>query len=127
MLYAVRAMTATMEHLRDAGAGASDHETSRLRHLSRWGALLSGILAAGFLWIWSSGAERRAIQNMPEGERRGLLVRTVDNLKTVCEAPPDALRVFCREQAKLAVDFPECDHPCQDLAWRQLSRVPRPR
>ena len=71
--------------------------------------------------------EQRAIRNMPEGKRHALFVRTLQNLKSVCTAPEEAMHAYCAEQARLALEFSECDPACQALASRQISRVPRPR
>ena len=71
--------------------------------------------------------EQRAIRNMPEGKRHALFVRTLQNLKSVCTAPEEAMHAYCAEQARIALEFSECDPACQALASRQISRVPRPR
>jgi hypothetical protein len=64
---------------------------------------------------------------MPEPERRALLERTMENLATVCADGVDGLRDWCRGEADLAIQIPECDKVCEGLAARQLSRVPAPR
>jgi hypothetical protein len=99
----------------------------KLRSLAKWCVILAGIAVAILLMIGRELAERRAVQHMPEGERRALLFRTLENLKAVCASPEDALRDFCGEQARFVLEFLECDQPCQDLAGRQLSRVQPPR
>jgi hypothetical protein len=99
----------------------------RLPKWAKWTGLVLAIVGTILLWIHSEGAERRAIRDMPTSERQALLARTVQNLKSVCAPPSDAMRDFCREQAQLALEFQECDQVCQDLADRQLSRVQLPR
>jgi hypothetical protein len=99
----------------------------RLPGWAKWIAVGLGIAGTIVLLVWSEGAERRAIRAMPQAERQALYTRTLQNLASVCAAPNDALRDFCGEQARLALEFPECDRACQELADRQLSRVQMPR
>ena len=83
---------------------------------------MSALVVAGLAWWWSATAESRAIRALPEAERRGLYQRTMENLKTICEpAAPRAMSEFCREQAKLASQLPECDQSCQEIAHRHLT------
>ena len=105
----------------------SEPARDKLRSLVKIGLVLAGIAAAILLLMWSEGSERWAIRDMPRSERQALLSRTLENLKSVCTAPEDAMRGFCGDQARLVVEFPECDDACQNLARRQLSRVPAPR
>jgi len=82
---------------------------------------MSAIAVAGFAWWWSATAEDRALRALPEPERRGLYRRTMDNLETICEpAAPRSMRDFCRAQAQLAAQLPDCDDSCQDIARRHL-------
>jgi hypothetical protein len=90
-------------------------------------ALVAAIAGGILLWVYSEGAERRAIRDMPAPERQALFARTVQNLTSICAPPDDAMHDFCREQAQLALEFQECDRACQQLADRQLSRVQLPR
>jgi hypothetical protein len=99
----------------------------RLPAWVKWTALVVAIAGGILLLIHSEGAERRAIRDMPAPERQLLLTRTVQNLRSICSPPEDAMRDFCREQAQLALEFQECDRPCQELADRQLSRLQLPR
>jgi len=94
---------------------------------AKWSAIIMGIAGAVVLLLWSEGAERRAIRDMPKAERQTLYTRTLQNLKMVCAPPDDAMRDFCAAQARLVTEFPECDRACQELADRQLSRVQMPR
>lgn len=93
----------------------------------KWAALAVAIAGAILLLFHSEGAERRAIRDMPAPQRQALLARTVQNLRSTCSPPEDAMRDFCRDQAQLALEFQECDRPCQELVARQLSRVQMPR
>jgi hypothetical protein len=40
----------------------------------------------------------------------------VENLKSMCTAPDTSLREWCRVQADLVLEIPECDEECQGLA-----------
>jgi hypothetical protein len=83
---------------------------------------MSALAVTGVAWWWSATAESRAIRALPEAERRGLYRRTMENLETICEpAATRAMRDFCREQAQLAAQFPECDPSCQEMAGRHLT------
>jgi len=85
------------------------------------GGLLSAIAVAGGVWWWSATAEDRALRALPEPERRGLYRRTMDNLQTICEpAAPRSMRDFCRAQAELVAQLPDCDGSCQEIASRHL-------
>jgi hypothetical protein len=100
---------------------------SRLRGWVTWGLAIAGIAGVLFFCVWNEGAERRAIRDMPELQRRDLFARTLQNLKSICAPAESAMRDFCQEQARLAQLFPQCDHACQVLADQQLSRVQPPR
>jgi hypothetical protein len=83
---------------------------------------MSAIVVSVFAWWWSATAEDRAVRALPEPERRGLYRRTLENLKTICEpAAPRSMREFCRAQADLATQLPECDPSCQEIAHRHLT------
>jgi hypothetical protein len=89
-------------------------------------ALLAGVLAiATGYWWWSSGGEGREIRDLPAAQRHALYQRTLENLKTICDpAPGRSVRDFCRNQAGLALQFPECDDDCRRTARRHMS-LPR--
>jgi hypothetical protein len=79
---------------------------------------LATLVALGALWLYALDGPRSAFEQLPDSERRGLYERTLSNLKELC--PPAAakgeLRDFCREQARLLADLPECDTTCRALA-----------
>jgi hypothetical protein len=94
-------------------------------------AFVSALAGAGLLaciagyWWWSSAGEGREIRALPAEQRQGLYRRTLENLKTICDpAPGRSMREFCRSQATLALQFPECDDDCRRTARRHLS-LPR--
>ncbi len=123
-------MPRRLELVGDSRESEMRDERSRLGRLPawvKWTALAVVVVGTILAFIYSGGAERRAIQEMPARERQALFARTVQNLRSVCSEPEDAMRGFCREQAQLALEFRECDTSCQALAARQLSRVQLPR
>lgn len=111
----------------EATEAAEELHLGRVPRWLKWTTLVLGIAGVILLFIYSEGSERRAIRDLPEPERHALLERTLQSLKSICSSPSDAMRDFCREQARLAMLFPECDVSCQELADRQLSRVQLPR
>jgi hypothetical protein len=87
---------------------------------------LAVMAAFSVLWVWDRGSERRAIRTLPDGERRALYERTLENLRSVCALPESGdLQSFCRQQAELIVDLPECDAACRDLARDHRQRPSR--
>jgi hypothetical protein len=84
---------------------------------------LAGVLS---LVGWCQGAEGRSIRALPAPERRALFARTLENLATVCAESPDGMHDYCEGQARLALEFSECEAACQALATGHISRaVPR--
>ena len=123
------AMNAKLEWVSETSEAEMPDEQPLLRvpGWAKWSAIIVGIAGAIVLLVWSEGAERRAIRGMHQPERQQLYARTLQNLKSVCAPPDDAMRDFCAAQARLVTEFPECDRACQELADRQLSRVQMPR
>jgi hypothetical protein len=121
------AMTARLEVTQEfERPEARPHHRGLLR-VARWAALVAVIASLAFLVVWHEGAEGRAIRDMPTPERRALFDRTLQSLQRVCSPPVEAMRDYCGEQAWFALQFPECDHACEALAVRQISRVQIPR
>jgi hypothetical protein len=85
-------------------------------------------LVCGCILIWWLGtADTREIQALPDAQRIPLYLRTMENLTTVCDpAASRSMRVFCHNEAALALRFRECDSDpkCQEVARRHL---PQPR
>lgn len=99
-------------------------QPSRMRWLVRLLVALL-VLAIASHWWWTATRPMRAIRALPDGERRDLYRRTMENLTSICDpAPGRSFRDFCREQATLILAFPECDRPCQRIARRHQS-LPR--
>jgi hypothetical protein len=100
--------------------------TSKLRRALLLLVTFLVIAGAIALWIWQTGQEERAIADMSQNERIEFYQRTLQNLTAVCADHDDErLADFCREQAELAVRFPECDSSCADLARTFLGRGTR--
>jgi hypothetical protein len=83
---------------------------------------LVGLAVALLWWWWQQTEQGRALRALPPADRVGLYERTLENLKTVCDpAPGRSVREFCREQATIILELPECDGACRALAQRHLS------
>jgi hypothetical protein len=95
----------------------------RMRNIVKTALLVVSVVLGLFLWWWSEGAEERAIRELPERERRALFLRALENVKSVCQAPESAMQDFCRNQARMVLEFPECDETCQGVAQAQLQPV----
>jgi hypothetical protein len=95
----------------------------------RLGIAAAALLVIGVigLWIWRTGAERRAISELPREERAELYVRELASFRALCGAAPrsDALEDECAERADFIVQFPECDGPCLELARAHSERSRR--
>lgn len=96
--------------------------TEPTRSARDWiGPLVVLTLVTG-IWIWQGYSDEATFVDMPEDVRRGLYLRTLENLRTVCPAPSDPVRTeFCREQADLLLRLPECDGECRELARRHTN------
>jgi hypothetical protein len=93
----------------------------RTTWLERAGIALA-MLAAIAVVIWHLGAERRAIQSLPQAERQAAYARTFESFRSLCGTDrADSLREHCHEQAQLLLDFPECDSFCEFVISRELS------
>ena len=111
----------------DDGKTTTAPRRSKVRSLGKAALIVAGAGLAMLLLMRGEMAERRAIRQMSEGERRALFLRTLENVRSVCARAEDAMRGFCAEQARFVLEFPECDKLCQDLASGHLSRVQVPR
>ena len=89
------------------------------------GSCTTSLLALLALFAWRASLPARAIDDLPEAERRALYHRTLESLDTVCRSHPASLEDFCREQAELAVRFRECDPACHALAEPHLPHSSR--
>jgi hypothetical protein len=101
-----------------APGGAGRHEAGlpSRRHV---GIAFGVAILAALLWAWSGLRDTRAMRNLPAVERAALCQRTRENLREICQGR-DRPREFCRAQATLLLDLPECDVDCQGEARREL-------
>jgi hypothetical protein len=106
--------------------GSSSPAPARANRQIAW-RVLAVLLAAGVLlaFLWSLGAEQRAIGRMDPAERRAVYEQAFGELQRLCGSGPrdDALEKRCVEQIQFVSQFPECDAPCQEIA---RSHTPRP-
>jgi hypothetical protein len=79
-------------------------------------ALLLGMAA---LWAWQVHLRARA----PNPQRVELFNRTYASVLESCRPPKAALEAYCRDQATLLLDYPECDEACVALV-REIRREP---
>jgi len=86
----------------------------RTKRAGRWLALWLVILAVALTaaWVWQ-GAARRRVQDPHRGE---MYQRTLESVRTICFPPKPGVESYCRDQALLLLEFPECDPSCVALA-----------
>jgi hypothetical protein len=92
-------------------------DRQRIRH---WTVLGLTGLALALYWLWSATGEWRAVRQIPPEERAALQQGALEALRTVCARGDPALDDYCRAQARLLLDLPECDAACRELAARRL-------
>ncbi len=87
------------------------------------GLLLAVAAIAVVILLWPREAEKHALRDLPQTERKALFERTLRNLTSVCPGASEALLDFCDKQAHLLLDLPECDGVCRAAARQQLERT----
>jgi hypothetical protein len=89
--------------------------------------MIGSAIALAIAGVWYQRSEEtRALRALPPAARVGLYERTLATLKSICDpAPGRSFREFCRAQAALIIELPECDAPCRQIARRHMS-LPRP-
>jgi len=94
--------------------------------MSRWWLaptlLLLGL--TGF-WLWQNNVRREAVRALPAQQRTELYRRTFEDVQSVCSPPRSGLEGYCRSQATLLLEFPECDAGCAELAHRSRGEPTR--
>jgi hypothetical protein len=80
-----------------------------------WRALwpLALALVLAIVWVWHNAAVKQEAENRRRDE---LYRRTLENVQSVCRAPEPGLESYCRAQAALLLEYPECDPDCVALA-----------
>jgi hypothetical protein len=80
------------------------------RALALWVLLLALALTAAWMW-------QRATQRGESDPHRGeLYQRTLESVRASCFPPKPGVESYCRDQALLLLEFPECDPECVALA-----------
>jgi hypothetical protein len=80
------------------------------RWLTLWLLILGGAAAA--LLVWQGARFERA----PDKHRVEMYQRTLESVRTTCFPPKAGVESYCRDQALLLLEFPECDPSCVSLA-----------
>jgi hypothetical protein len=95
-------------------------DTPSMRRLATFGWILLLLLAGAYLS--SFVGLRTPMRDLPEPQRKLLFERTQATVRDVC-APgvAESIHAFCRQQAELLLQFPECEADCQGLAKAHLS------
>jgi hypothetical protein len=71
------------------------------------------------LWLVTGQSGPSALRHLPAEERTALVQRTLANLHDICRSG-DRPREFCKEQANLLLDLPECGEACQAEARNEV-------
>jgi hypothetical protein len=79
---------------------------------NRWLVLIAVLTAVTGALLWQS-VSRWSAANPHRGE---LYQRTLENVRATCSPPKPGVESYCRDQALLLLDFPECDAACVALA-----------
>ena len=113
------------------GMKSGRRDTARLRREARWRGRTSDgggvrlilvvlgiavVLGAllGMLY-WFADSQRQEAREMPPAERRELYLHVVHGMEAFCRADGAAPDQWCRAQADLLADLPECDEPCRQM------------
>lgn len=110
----------------DAAPESAPARPSPSGRFPRWTGVALAVCGGAALVVLVAvlvGADQRALQRLPVQERAALYQRTMENLTSVCATEGHSLHDFCRDQAQLALMFPECDRKCEATA-RELLRTP---
>lgn len=73
--------------------------------------------------MWSLGAERRAIHDLPAEQRAAVYANALRTFEATCVPPGTGPSQNCRSQAGVLASFAQCDQHCRDvtaplLPWR---------
>ncbi len=84
---------------------------------------LTGLTAC---WLYCEQSSERELRALPAAERQALYRHTLGGLSSGCSNPASPHpSEFCREQAQLLLQFPECDASCRTLAQPWLPQPTR--
>jgi hypothetical protein len=76
-------------------------------------------LAALVFWFLTGQSVPATLRHLPAAERAALVDHTLGNLRDVCGGS-DRPREFCKDQATLLLQLPECQSACQAQARAEL-------
>jgi hypothetical protein len=77
-----------------------------------WLAVSVVALASLGAWVWHIRTQWQEA-NQHRGE---MYQRTLETVRSVCVNPKPGVESYCRDQALLLLEFPECDPECVALA-----------
>jgi hypothetical protein len=78
-------------------------------------AVAFGVAALALIGWLVSAQPAATLRGLPADQRAQLAERTLANLRDVCHGA-ERPRDFCREQANLVLQLPECDQVCRAQA-----------
>jgi len=90
-----------------------------------------GVLAVAVVGLlvgmvhWFADPQRREAHEMPAAERRALYLHVIRGMEAFCRLEAAAPEKWCRAQADLLFDLPECDQACNKLADRYREHATR--
>jgi hypothetical protein len=93
--------------------------TQRWRSWVPIAAAFTIALVALVLLLLTAQSTPATLRHLPAAERAALVDHTLGNLRDVC-AGTDRPREFCKEQAMLLLQLPECQGACQARARAEL-------
>ncbi|HET6438280.1 MAG TPA: hypothetical protein VFG59_09480 [Anaeromyxobacter sp.] len=100
-------------------AGGPSRPTQVLRSRTPIFVAFGVALLAAVLWVSNWRSTPATLRRLPAKERAALMERTLSTVREICREPARP-REFCREQASILLDLPECDRACQALAKEEL-------
>ena len=77
-----------------------------------WLVVAVFVLATAGILLWQIAARRGS----PNEHRAEMYQRTLATVRDSCSPPKPSLDSYCRDQAGLLLEFPECDAECVALA-----------
>jgi len=85
-------------------------QSGRGRGFVLWLLMLAVVLTGAWLWQIAS---RKQTQ---DAHRAEMFQRTLESVRSACFPPKAGVESYCRDQALLLLEFPECDPACVALA-----------
>ena len=79
-----------------------------------WVVVIALLVVLAATRVWHCAAQQRS----PDQRRAEMYQRTLETARSTCTPPKPGLESYCRDQATLLLEFPECDPACVALARR---------